>query len=542
MKILKPISKSLNALLICSGVLTSTSTIANEGVLKVAVSSEPTSLDPHYHNLTTNNQIIANLFEGLTKHDPKFNVVPSLATSWNTIDETTWRFDLRKGVNFHDGSEFDASDVIYSLCRVSQIDDSPAPFTSFTKAIVSIETKNDHTLLIKTAKPSPLLPKDLSAVGIISSNGENIVFNKDGCTSKSDWPSTKSFNLGEGKQAVGTGSYKFENFTKGDKITFARFDEYWGGQKPWNQIVIKAISSGGPRVAALLSGDVDMVENPPVQDIPRIKKEGQFDVSETVTSRVIYLMFNHKQDGPPPTIKGTDGKNPFLDPRVREAISVAINREAISDRIMGGLSVPANQYLHTSMFGTDKKRPPIKYDINTARSLLAQAGYPDGFELTLFATNDRYINDEKIVQAIAQMLTKVGIKTKVETMTKSIFFKRRNKGEYGIWMAGWGAATGEMSNPLRGLVATRIKEKGYGIVNRGGYSNPSLDSLLDQAMAEVDDEKRASLLIDAQAKALDETAVVPVHFEMKTWALKKGLSYEGRSDEWTLISDVKKSK
>lgn len=510
--------------------------------LRVGVVAEPTSLDPHFTNLTPNNQVNASIFDSLTRHDRNFILRGALATQWRLLDETTWQFDLRKNVRFHDGSGFDAYDVVFSICRVPEVDSSIS-FTSFTKSIAAMQVKDAHTLLIKTSTPYPLLPKELASVGIISSGESKITFSKTGCTKPAQgWPDPADFDIPTGPFAVGTGPYKVKSFVKGDQVELERHSAYWGDAQPWDTIQIKRFPAGTPLVLALLKGQVDLIENPPVENIGRIMREGKFNVFSTVTSRVIYLAFNHTDIGAPPTVKGTNGKNPFRDPRVRQAIKIAIHRDAIAERIMGNFAVPANQIMHTSFFGTDKDLPPIRYDVKRAKKLMAEAGYADGFDVTFYATNDRYINDEKIARSIAAMLTRIGIRAKLETMSKSVFFKRHHNKEFAIWMAGWGSASGETSNPLRALVASQIQDKGYGVQNPGGYSNPKIDGLLDQAMMTIDDVRREQLLIDAQALTLKESAIIPIHFETRSWAMRLDLVYQGRPDEFTLVSDVRKFK
>ena len=257
------------------------------------------------------------------------------------------------------------------------------------------------------------------------------------------------------------------------------------------------MSSQGARVAGLLAGDVDFIENPPIQDFERIKGAG-FQIAEGLSNRIIYLHLDQFQDPSwkTPGIKGTD-KNPFLDKRVREAVSKAINRQAIVDRIMGGHAVAAGELLPYPLFGATKDFPVEKYDPDAAKKLLAEAGYPNGFEVTLGSPNDRYINDEKIAQAIAQMLTRIGIKTNIDAMTASTFFTRRNKFEFSMYLAGWGADSGEMSNSMNSLVVTLQPDKGLGPTNRGRYSNKQVDELVVKAMATVDDAQREKLLQDA---------------------------------------------
>jgi peptide/nickel transport system substrate-binding protein len=504
--------------------------------LTIGVSAEPSSMDPHFHNLSPNLQTRLNIFESLTSQDEAQKLLPSLATKWETVDDTTWRFTLRKGVKFTNGADFTARDVIYSVCRVPLVKDSPSPFTTFTKVISDMKAEDDHTLLIKTDAPAPLLPTETFSWAVISASASgatgSITFKREGCDGIGTPP--QSIDFGKPEVAVGTGPYKLVSYTRGDRIVLERNDGYWGGKPTFDKIILRPITSDGPRVAALLAGDVDMIETPPVQDLDRIRKAG-FKVVEGLSNRIIYLHMD--QEGEAPGVAGTDGKNPFLDPKVRAAISKAINRQAIVERIMGGVAKAAGELLPAPMFGT-LGRAPETYDPDAAKKLLTEAGYPNGFEVTLGTPNDRYINDEKIAQAVAQMLARIGIRVKVDAMTASQFFSRRNKLEFPFYLAGWGASSGEMSSPLNALVATYDKATGRGATNAGRYSNPKMDALLIEAMRTVDDAKRGELLRQAETVVLDDNGILPLHFEVTLWAFKPEFDYKPRTDQFTLPFEV----
>jgi peptide/nickel transport system substrate-binding protein len=505
--------------------------------LTIGVSAEASSIDPHFHQLTPNIQVRWNTFESIVSQDEKQAVKPGLATKWEALDDTTWRFHLREGVKFTSGAPFTARDVIYSVCRIPLVKDSPSPFTTNTKSIADMKAESDTTLLIKTVAPYPLLPVDLAQVAVVSANALGatgpITFGREACEGLGTVPQAPEFNKPE--IAVGTGPYKLVSYTRGDRIILERNDAYWGGKPQWDKVIIRPITSDAPRVAALLAGDVDLIENPPVQDLDRIKKGG-FKVVSGLSSRLIYLHMD--QEGDAPGITSPTGKNPFLDPKVRAAISKAINRKGIVERIMGGQAQAAGELLPYPLFGT-LNREPEAYDPDGAKKLMAEAGYPDGFETVLGTPNDRYVNDEKIAQAVAQMLARIGIKVKVEAATASQFFSKRNKQEYPFYLSGWAASTGEMSNPLVALVATFDKANGRGTTNAGRYSNPKMDALLIEATRTIDDAKRADLLKQAQTIVLDDHGIQPLHFEVTAWAFKPEFDYVPRADQYTLAFEVK---
>jgi peptide/nickel transport system substrate-binding protein len=531
--------------------------------LKIGLASEPSSIDPHYHNLGPNNEMRRHVFESLIWQDEQQKLSPLLATSWKPTSETTWEFKLRKGVKFHDGSDFTARDFVYSACRIPMVPNSPSSFTIYTKAINKIETPDPHTLIIHTEKPYPLLPVELAVWGILSATANgvtgDITYNPDGkgC-GISSFPQTKDFNSGQA--TVGTGMFKYGEYIKGDRYVMNRNENYWGEGTEWDKVTFKPITNSAARVAALLSGDVDLISKPPTQDLKRLEKDPKITLSSAGSNRIIYLHMD--QYGPStPGIKGTgkptskykgEGpcaaatsdceKNPLLDRRVRQALSKAINRDAIVAKVMGGYAVAAGELLPQGFFGTNDGIKVEAYDPEGAKKLLAEAGYPNGFELVLGTPNDRYINDAKIAQAIAQMFTRVGIKTRVNAMTKSVFFATRNKYEFSVYLAGWGAGTGEMSSPMRALVGTRDKSRGLGGTNRGRYSNPAIDDVILEALATVDDGKRAALLAKSSRMAMEDYAILPLHFEVTTWAHRADLTYGARADQYTMAIGIKSKK
>jgi peptide/nickel transport system substrate-binding protein len=508
--------------------------------LKIGLASEPTSIDPHFHMLGPNNAMRRHIFESLVTQNAELKIEPGLAASWRTLDDTTWEFKLRPNVKFSNGTELTAKDVIYTFCRIPTVENSPSSFTFAVRAFTSVEAPDPLTLVIKTAGPQPLVPNNLATVGIISAQlngGENVKFRAGGCEGLGTPPKSADFN--DPAKAVGTGPFRLANYTRGTSIVLERNESYWGAAPHWQRVTFRPMSSQGARVAGLLAGDVDFIENPPIQDFERIKGAG-YQIAEGLSNRIIYVQLDQYTDPAwkTPGVRGTDGKNPFLDKRVRAAVSKAINRQAIVERIMGGHAVAAGELLPYPLFGTTKDFPVEKYDPEAAKKLLAEAGYPNGFELTLGTPNDRYINDEKIAQAVAQMLTRVGIKTGVDAMTASTFFSRRNKFEFSAYLAGWGADSGELSNSMNSLVVTLQPDKGLGPTNRGRYSNHDVDELVIKAMATVDDAAREKLLQEASRVAMSDYGIIPLHFEVTPWAFRKGLNYRPRVDQYTLAFEV----
>ncbi len=505
-------------------------TVSAQGELTIGLASEPSSIDPHFHNLTPNNALARVIFDRLIMPDEKQQLRPGLAVSWKPIDDTTWEFKLRKGVKFHDGSPFTADDVVFTFQRAPDVEGSPSSFGTYLKG-KTITRIDDYTVQIKTERPYPLMPNDMSTFSIVSRKyGE-------GAT-------TADYN--SGKATIGTGAYKFVEYVPGDRIVLERNENYWGDKPEWTKVTLKPIKSGPSRVAALLAGDVDLIEQTPTPDIERLKKDPNLTLSQGISNRVIYLHLDHDRDNSP-FVKAKDGsdiQNPLKDQRVRLAISQAINRDAIVSRVMEGIAIKAGQLLPEGFFGRSPNLKPVKYDPEQAKRNLSEAGYGDGFKLTIHGPNDRYINDAKIAEAVAQMLTRVGIQTDVVTMPKSVYFKRASRGgpngtpEFSFILVGWGSGTGEASSPLKSLIHTYDKSRGFGASNRGRYSNPKVDKLIEDALATVDDAKRQDLLAEATEIAINDGAIIPLHYQVNTWAARKGIRYRARTDEQTVATDV----
>ncbi len=451
--------------------------------------------------------------------------------SWKTLDDTTWEFKLRQGVVFHDGSPFTADDVVFTAKRAQDVPNSPSSFGTYLKG-KSFKKIDDFTIQVSTERPYPLMPNDLAQINIVSKKAGM------GAT-------TEDYN--SGKAAIGTGPFKFVEWVPGDRLVLERNDDYWGNKPEWSKVIIKPIRSGPARVAAVLAGDVDFIDSVPTTDIARLKADPNVTLSQGVSNRVIYLHLDHFRDDSP-FVKAVGGgaiKNPLRDIRVRKAISKAINRPVIVERVMEGVAIQAGQLLPEGFFAISPNLKPEPYDPAAAKQLLADAGLGDGFELTIHGPNDRYINDAKIAEAIAQMLSRIGIKMAVETMPKSVYFKRASRGapdgspEFSFVLVGWGAGTGEPSSPLKSLVHTYDKARGFGASNRGRYSNPKIDKMIEDALATVDDDKRSKLLQKATEMAIDDLAIIPLHYQVNTWAARKGIKYKARTDEQTKYSEIR---
>ena len=496
--------------------------------LVIGLQGSITSMDPHFHALGPNNNVAAHVFDRLLHQDEKQRLIPGLATEWKPIDELTWEFRLRRGVKFHDGSEFDAQDVIATFKRVPWVPNSPSSFTGFVRPIVEAVAVDPHTLRFKTAVPAPLLPVMLSAVNIVNR--------------KAVEAPTADFN--SGKAAIGTGPFRLVEFVPSDRVVLARNDAYWGVRPAWTKVTLKLIPNNAARTAALLAGDVQMIEAVPSADLPRLRANKDLALHRVTSSRVIYLAFDQARDQTPFVTDKAGAllpNNPLKDSRVRMAISKAINRQGIVERVFEGDAIAAGGLLPEGAFGASLQLRPEPLDQDGARKLLAQAGYPNGFAMTIHGPSDRYPNDERVLQAIGPMLARVGIDTKVETRPWATYVSTASAPTYAysVMLFGWGSNTGEVSDSLRALLATPNREKGMGASNRGRYSNPRFDQMLERALGTIDDQLREQHLFDASELAIGENGIVPLYYQVNTWATRRELTYAARQDEYSLAQFVR---
>ena len=499
--------------------------------LVVALKTEPTSMDPQYHALTPNIQLSQTLFEPLVCTDAQLDTKPCLAESW-TADGTSWTFKLRPNVKFSDGSSLTAADVVFTYDRAGKVPNSPSSFKIYLQQVTKVEAVNPLTVRITTAQPYALVPSNLASLPIMSA--------KAAAGPAPEGKTTTELNAGSG--LVGAGPYRFVSWKRGSEIVFERNPHYWGKPPAWDRVVYRPISNPAARVAALLAGDVDVAEDPPTDDLERLQKDTKLNVVTRPSNRIIYVALD-QHGNETPGIQGTNGKNPLLDKRVREALSLAIDRKALVDRIMGGVATPAAQLLPVPMLGASKKLlTPPRADPDKARAQLKAAGYPDGFSLVLGAPNGRYINDSKLAQTLAAMWTRIGVKTSIDANAPAVFFKNRDSHAYSAYLAGWATSTGEMSNTLNALLVTPDKDKGVGTTNRSRYSNPEMDKLVEESASVLDPLRRGELLARASEMAMADFAMLPLHFEHSVWAMKKDIQYEGRVDQMTLAQHVVQSK
>lgn len=493
--------------------------------LRIGLSSEPNSIDPLYFNSAANASLSKHIFDRLVHQDERQRLIPGLAVSWRPIGDDTWEFKLRPGVLFHDGTPLTADDVAFSLERVNAMA-SFSNFSLYTKAVRGIEVVDAATIRIRTDGPYPLLPEDLSAIAIQSRHA-------------AEGKVTEDFNRGDA--AIGTGPYRFVEWVRGGRIALRRNDHYWGPRPDWETVMLKPIVNNGSRTAALLAGDVDVIEDVPTADIPRLESDPNATLAQAVSSRMLYLTLDVARDQPT-FVSDRDGaplsRNPLKDLRIRQAISKAIDRDELCKRVMGGAAVPAGQLVPAGFFGVSPRLAPEAFDPEGARRLLAEAGYPQGFQITLNGPQGRWPNDEKVVQAVAQMLAHVGIDTKVVAMPGNIYVPRTRAGELSFALGAWAVDTGEASSAIRGVLATYDQAKARGSGNYGRYSNPEIDGLLAEVLRTLDADRREALLQHATELGIADLGVIPLYFQLSTWASRKGITVNGGAFPQTLAVDI----
>ena len=510
--------------------LASTTAIAQQNVLRVGVGGAFTSMDPHYHNLNPNNVMTSYVFDQLVRFDPKYTPEGALAVSWKAVDDKTWEFKLRPGVKFHDGTPFTANDVVFTFARIPQVLNSPSSFTFAVKPIIKIEQVDPMTLRFHTADPVPLMPYNLANVRIVSrKHGENA--------------GTSAYN--SLTAAIGTGPFRVKEFVVGEQAVFERNDAWWDTKPQWERVSYRSIANDASRNAALQAGELDVIDQVPPRDVPELKKNAKLKVITAAGQRLIYLSPDAGRKDTP-WVTDLSGKhlevNPLLDIKVRRALSLAINRDAIRDRIMDGFAVPAGQIIPEAASSYEPSVKVDPYDPEQAKKLLAEAGYPNGFAITLHGPNNRYVNDSKIVEAIAQMWTRIGIKTAVDTMPAATFFSRAVKGDFTIRLTGWASDTGEAGSNLITLIASSAPDKGRGaIYEPSHYANAKVDEVIEKAIATLDPAERDTLYRRAVAMAMPEYPIIPLHFQVNVFAIRNGLTMRPRMQEgiraWEVTSD-----
>lgn len=496
---------------------------------KWSSASDIATWDIHSQNHALQNGIHAAVYESLVYYNSQtFKIEPMLATSWTQVSPTQLRVTLRSGVKFHDGSEFTADDAVFSLQRAMA---PTSNFTPYTQGIDRVVKVDNRTIDIFTKAFNPVLLNQLTELRMMSkawAEKNNSVAPKD--------IKTQDENFAH-RNAMGTGPFMLREWQPDQRLVLVRNPNWWG-TAPTNvtEIVYTPVSAVATRMAALLSGEVDFVLDPSPQDLPRIRSNANLKVLDGIENRTIFFGMDQHRD----ELVGSDvkGKNPLKDVRVRKALYQAIDANTISRVTMRGLGQPTGALVAPQVAGwTEGVHKRFPFDVEAARKLLADAGYPNGFEVDFACPNNRYINDEQICQAVTAMWARIGVRAKLRTMPLVTYFPMIQRHEASIYMLGWGVPTFDALYSLQSLVRTP-GQGGDGNYNVGRYSNPKMDALIDQIKVEMDPAKRTALMTEALQLQNDDVAHIPLHNQVIPWAMKRNIEVVHRADnriDWRLV-------
>ncbi len=510
-------------LLLIAALLASASALNTSAApLRWAAQNDVLTLDPHSQNHSTTTGLLAHAYEGLTRMDAKYEPEPSLATKWTMLTPTQWRFELRKGVKFHDGSPFTADDVVFSFGRVMQPQGNMQIYVTGIKEVKKIDS---HTVDLLLSAPTPLLLRNLPNFRIMSKSWaeKNKAQNTQDYKAKEDSYASRN--------AMGTGPYKIVNWQPDQKMSMVANEEWWDLKNRGNvtELTYLPIKSDPTRVAALLSGDVDLLTDLPTQDVAKLKTDARLKVVDGAENRTIFIAMDLGSD----ELKGASvkGANPFKDKRVREAMSIAIDREAIKRTIMRGYSIPAALMVPPSVNGnTPDIDVPPKADLARAKALLAEAGYGAGFEVPFHCPNNRYVNDEETCLAVVSMWAKLDIKARLIAAPWSQHTQTYQRGEAALYLLGWGVATFDGQYTLQDIIRTRTSGPD-GHSNFSKVSDAKVDQLVDAMKVETDVAKRNAQIREALLRVRDEVFFIPLHHQMRPWAMRANVEAPHRAND-----------
>jgi peptide/nickel transport system substrate-binding protein len=489
--------------------------------LRWAAQNDILTLDPHSQNHATTHAIIQYAYEGLVRYNAKYEIEPCLAESWSKSDDLHYRFNLRKGVKFHDGSPFTADDVVFSFNRIREPQGTNQIYVSGIKEVNKVD---DHTVDVVLSGPSPILMRYIVDFRIMSKAWSE----KNRSQHIQDY--AKKEETFASRNANGTGPYIIKSWEPDKRIVFEANKNWWGKlDGNVTEVIYTPIKSDATRVSALLSGEVDLVTDLPTQDVERLRKDANLKILDGHEVRTIFIgMDQHNDELKYASVKG---KNPFKDVRVRQALNMAVDRQAIRRVTMRGLAIPAGIMVAPGVHGYSTSIDVLpKYDVAAAKKLLAEAGYPNGFEFTLDCPNGRYVNDEKICQALVGMWARAGLKVRLNAMPFSNFIPKILNFDTSAYMLGWGVQTFDALYSLQSLVRTKTSGAD-GSFNLGRISDAEIDRWVDQAKIETDDAKRDKLLRDGLVRTRDQHYYVPLHHQMRPWAMKKNVSITYSPDD-----------
>jgi len=490
--------------------LSAVGVVASAQTVRIANQGDALSMDPHSLNETLQLSVTGNVYEPLVGRNKDLSLTPMLATSWKQTSPTVWRFELRKGVQFHDGTPFTADDVVFSLAR-TQVEGSD--MKSYTNDFKEVRKIDSHTVEIETKTPFPILPDVLSLVYIMSkkwceTNQATVPVDR-----RKGVENTASF------KANGTGPFRVRERQPNVRTVFTRNGSYWGKiEGNVTEVVFTPIGNDATRVAALLSGEVDVMEPVPVQDIDRVNSSANTRAVTGPELRTIFLGMDQKRDEL--LYSNVKGKNPFKDKRVRQAFYQAIDIKGIKKTVMRGASNPSAQLVGPGINGFQPEMKRLPYDVEAAKKLMAEAGYPNGFEVSMNCPNDRYVNDGRICQTVAANLSRINVKINLQAETKGTYFPKVLRRDTSFYMLGWTPATYDAHNAMNAIMRC-VDDKGAGQFNLGAYCNPKVDELTLKVQAETDKDKRNAYIKEAFDLHAADVGHIPLHQQALAWGVNK---------------------
>ena len=499
-----------------------------QGTLSIGFADPVSSADPQLNNHAGDRSLALHFWDSIIDSRDGGKLEPALASSWKAVDDKTWEFKLRSDIKWQDGTPFTADDIVFSFQRARNVPGTVASYTGALRTVESTVAKDPQTVVVKTNTPNPMLPLDIASIYIVSKHvGEQA--------------RTEDYNTG--RAMVGTGPYKFISYSPGDRTVFERNPTYYGPKPLWDKVNYRFINNGAARTAALLAGDVDVIDKVAVTDVDKLRKTPAVSVFTYPGLRVLLLQPSFRP-GPNEFITDNAGKplaqNPLQDLKVRQALSMAINRKGIADRVLQGTVTVANQWMPANTFGYNPEVKDIAFNPEQAKKLLAEAGFPQGFQVTVHVPGDRYPQAPETVQAVAQFWTRVGVKTKVEVVPWAVYSSRATKNEYAVSVIAWGNGTGEAGYGLLQTLATNDGKRGRGSNNWGRYSNEAVDKALDAATVEFDAGRREAVLRQSVKLVTDDVGHIPLFHYQNIWAAKKGLKVTPLLSDRTTAMQVTK--
>jgi len=522
------------AIAACVAALLAVASVADARTLRWAGRGDPQTMDPYSQNENLTNNVNNLIYDTLVMRDKDLKLIPGLATSWEQVNPTTWRFKLRQGVKFQDGTPFTADDVVFSMQRAAE---DTSQIRAYSNAAGKPRKIDDFTVEFVTNGPNPIELEHLVTIFIMSKSW----CEKNKCMKPLDFKAKEEMITARG--ANGTGPYALKVREPDVKTHLVRNPDWWGWKDKRfdgnvDEVVYTPIANDATRLAALVAGNVDIVNDPAPQDVPRLQQTPGVKVIDGFEQRIVFIGMDQERNEL--LYSSVKGKNPFKDKRVREALYKAIDIDAIHKATMRGLSKPSGAMTPSPVQTTPELERRFAYDPAASKKLLADAGYPNGFEVQLDCPNNRYVNDEKICQALAAMWTKIGVNTKLVTLPRAQYFPKLEKLDTSLYMLGWGGASTDAIFTLQPVLST-YNGKGDGDFNYGRYTDPKFDAIVAEVKVEMNPDKRLALIRRALEIQKNEMYHLPLHRQLIPWAARSNVDIPHRADNqvWPIWAKMK---